>query len=355
MTNPAALFDRYGTLEVEEIVRTLDPAFKWLSSTFFGATKQFDTAAIEHDIVEGGQRIAPFVSPIVSGKPTRRLGSRTYQIRPAYIKLADVVTPTESFTRLPGEGYLGTLTPEQRFDRIVAEKIATHDEMIENRIEWMAAQGLFNGSITITDDDYPMSFVDFERDPNNTMTAAASWGTAAATPMSDIQTLALQINKSSRGAITNTLVLTGLTYDKLSSNQAFRDQLNKFLNLSPSTQNAGFETGPRSASRHAQFKGRLAGQYDIWTYDGYFENDVGVSVPFVPANQVLFVANEGANSGLEGRRYHGPIMDAEAQMRPMAKFVKAWPNREPSGLNVVTQSSVVLGIRRPNATGVLNV
>jgi len=35
--------------------------------------------------------------------------------------------------------------------------------------------------------------------------------------------------------------------------------------------------------------------------------------------------------------------------------VKAWPNREPSGLNVVTQSSVVLGVRRPNATGVMNV
>jgi len=345
--------DRYSTWEMDEIVASIDPPFRWLSDTFFSTTKQFDTEFIEHDIVESGRRVAPFVSPMQNGVPTRRLGHRTYQLKPAYIKLSDTVRPTDGFTRRAGEPYGGTLTPLERVDRIVAEQIATHFDMIGNRIEIMARDALFNGSITITSDNYPTSVVDFERNTNNDITVAVLWNAAGATPLADIQAHALTMNQTSRGAVVTDLIMAGALFDVLVANQTVRDLVNRDQNLSPAT--VGIEFGPRSGSRDAQWRGLLSGQYNLWTYDGYFEDDTGTSFALMPANKVLLVANQGPNSGMEGRRYNGAIIDMDAGILPQEVFVKARNLWDPSGVEVLTQSAPMVAMRRPNATGTMTV
>jgi hypothetical protein len=279
------------------------------------------------------------------------LGYRTFAMKPAYIKLSDTAFPTEAFTRMAGEEYGGDKTPMDRIDQITAEQIATHKEMIETRLEKMASEVLFDAKLTIVDDDYPEAIVDFERDVNNSITVGNAWGTAGATPEDDIQQLSLQINKSSRGAKVTDLIMSGNTADKLKSNQGIRDLVNRDFNLSPGT--TGFEFAKNRVDHDVTYIGRLAGKWDLWSYDGYFEDDTGQSVPFIPDDKVLFVANGGPNSGIMGHRYNGAILDLEAGLTPKEIFVKSQVSFDPSGVEVVTQTAPLIAMKRPNASGVL--
>lgn len=355
----APVIDRYTTWEMDALVQSIDPGFSFLHSTFFGTEVLFNTQTVEHDIVEGGQRVAPWVSPLAQGVATRRPGFRTYAMRPGYIKLSDTVRPQDGMTRLPGEPYGGSYDPATRVDLLVAKQIATHLSMIDNRLEIMARDALFDAKITITSTnggiDYPEATVDFERNPNNAATVGTAWNANGCTPLKDIQNHALTINQTSRGAVVNNLLMCGELFDLLTANDQFRALLSKLTNLSPGTQNAGFEVGPRSAERQAQFRGRLSNQYDIWTYDGYFEDDTGKATAIMDPDRVVFLANQGPNSGMEGRRMQGAIMDMDAGLRAQKTFIKARNVWDPSGVEVLTQSAPMLSMRRPNATGTLKV
>ena len=357
MVGTASSVDRYSTWEMDAMIAAIDPPFSFLKDTFFTTEKQFTTQVIEHDIKEHGRTVAPFVSPLSQGKPTRRSGYRTFQIRPAYIKLSDTVRPQDGMTRLAGEPYGGQFTVQQRIDALVAEQIATHMSMIDNRLEVMARDILINGKLTIITDNYPTAIVDFERNPNNTHTVGTTWDQTNATPLADIQAHALTINLNSRGAVVTDLVMAGSIFDLMARNQSVRDLLSKLLNLSPGT--SGIEVGPRSGSREAQFRGRLSGAYNLWTYDGYFENDTGLQVPLMPTNKVLFVCNGGINGsgpgGIGGKRLQGAIQDLDAQMQAKRVFIKAKNEWDPSGVTVLTQSAPMLAVDRPNCSGILQV
>lgn len=345
--------NRWTSWEQDGVVQSIDPKFSFLVPHFFGTVKQFTTEAIEWDIVEGGRRIAPFVSPWAMGKPTRSLGSRVYQIKPAYIKLLDGVFPADGFVRRPGEAYGGSMSPMERLDKATGEKTATHIEMVETRWEQMASDVLFNAQLVIVDDDYPRAVVDFERNANLTATVSTLWSNSSADPVGDITAMADKVNQYSRGAVVNELLMRSTVWDKMMGLSKVRDLVDRVKAISPGT--SALELGGRSAARQAQYRGKLAGQYDIWTYDGYYENDIGAQAAFVPAGKVLLTANQGENSGIEGRRYHGAIMDLDAKMSAVEVFTKYREQWNPSGREVLTQSAPLLGMRRPNASAVITV
>lgn len=339
---------RYNSWETDEMVRSVDPSFSFLADTFFPREKQFTTDFIEFDIVEHGRHLAPFVSPLTQGQPTRRKGYRTVQFKPAYIKMSFNVTPGDGFTRMAGEKYGGELTPRQRLDRAMASQIATHDDMIQNRLEWMAAQALVSGSIVVTGPDYPAQTVSFDRNSNLALTVGTAWSTVAtATPIDDIQTMALRINQYSRGGQADTIVMSGTAFSNATKNSQFRDLLDTVKNLSPGT--GGFETGPRN-TRNATLQGRLAGRFDLWTYDGYYEDDTGTSTLYVAANKVI-VADRAS---LEGTKMFGAILDMESLVA-QRHFVKTRTVWDPSAEELLSQSAPMVNMRRPNSVGVLTV
>lgn len=345
---PATEVNRYETWELDAMVESVDPMFSFLLDTFFPGERQFDGTMIEFDVVEHGRRIAPFVSPMVPGQPTRRPGFRTFQLKPAYLKMSFKVTPGDGFTRRPGEAYGGTMSVKERLDRAMAEQIIVHDEMITNRLEWMAASALINGAITISGPDYPAVTVNFGRDPNLAMTVGNAWGGGSATPLADIQTMALRINASSRGANADTVVMTGAAFDNAVKATAFKDLLNTQYNQSPGT--SGFELGPRN-TRAASYQGRLAGRFDVWTYDGYYEDDTGVATSFMTADKVIVAAR----GQVEGSKIFGAIQDLDNGIRPQRHFAKSRSVWDPSAEELLSQSAPVVNMRRPNTVGVLDV
>jgi Phage major capsid protein E len=322
---------RYETWELDAMVEQLERPNPWLLRTFFGRSKFFDTKQIEFDIVDRGRRMAPFVAPTVAGKPMVREGYRTRTLTPAYIKPTALVRPGEAFTRLPGEGaYGGVMTPKQRFDKIVAEYLALHEDMIDNRLEWMAAQTLVNGAITISGESYPTVTVDFGRDPSLhvTLTGGATWDQSTSAPLEDIENASLNVRQISKGAIVTDLVMSGSAWNLLKRNQEITDLIDirfrRDLNGATS-----IDGGPRTNLNEPVYVGTLQGRIDMWVYDSYYLDDNGASQPYIPANT------------------------AEIQAR--RSFSKSKVLFNPSGLELVTQSGPLLAPRRPNAMFVLTV
>lgn len=344
----------YATWEVDQMVQYIETQPGFLVRTFFPRMKSFQTEQIEFDIVDKGRRIAPFVSPLVQGRVMRDEGSRVMAFKPAYIKLADLIRPTDTFTRRPGETYGGSMTPQARLDRILADVIERHRLGIELRKEWMAAQALFTGTITVSGQDYPTSVVDFGRDPalSVTLTLGARWNQTTADPMKDIEDMATLVRRKSRGSIVTDLVMNGTTWGLLrnlfKADAVLTKLFNNEIRISPT---ATADLLPRNGNTEAELVGDLAGRFRLWVYDGFYNDENFAEQPFVPDNKVLFIAG----GGIEGTQYQGAILDLEANMEPREIFTKTKMQFDPSGLQVLTQSAPLVGPRRANASAVLTV
>jgi hypothetical protein len=344
---------RYETWELDTMVAQIERPNPWLLRTFFPGSKFFDTKQIEFDIVDRGRRLAPFVAPTVAGKPMTREGYRTRTLTPAYIKPTELVLPTQAFTRLPGEGaYGGVLTPKQRFDAIVAEQLNLHEEMIDNRLEWMAAQALVGGGITISGESYPEVHVDFGRNPNLAvqLTGGAKWDQATANPLSDIESASLNVRRISKGAVVTDLVMDGASWDLLKKNADIAELIDIRYRRDVNGTTA-IDGGPRTTLNEATYVGTLQGRIDLWVYDSYYQDDAGADQPYIPPYTVIGVAKHA----LQGTQYYGAIIDLEADIAARRSFTKSKVKFNPSGLELVTQSGPLVAPKRPNATFVLTV
>jgi hypothetical protein len=342
----------YQTYEVEEMVAQIEVQPPYLLDRYFGRVKSFDTETIEWDLVDRGRRIAPFVSPLTPGRVMRRPGSRVMQFKPAYIKLLKLIRPTDTFTRMPGEPYGGAMSPQARMDRILAETIQLHMEATDTRLEWMAAQSLMFGQITVSGEDYPTVVVNFGRDPALTVTLSggALWtAPTTADPITDFETIALLVRHKSRGSVVQDFIMNGVTWSLLRNIISTQDKVkNLYTTFQRVAPVSTFDLGPRRDVQ-AEYVGRISDRFNLIVYDGFYHDDNGVEQKLIPDNRVLAIA---AN-GIEGTRYHGAILDIEAQMQPRDFFVKTWLEKNPSGLQVLSQSAPLVAPRRPNASGVL--
>jgi hypothetical protein len=344
----------YTTWELDEVVRMVEVQQPFLLGRFFGRTKSFDTEQIEFDIVDRGRRIAPFVSPLVQGRVMRREGYRTVAFKPAYIKLTDLIRPTDTFTRTQGERPGGSMSPQARMDRLVAETYERHRVGIDIRKEWMCASALVNGSITVSGDSYPTVVVDLGRDPALTVALAggARWSQTTADPMADIESMASLIRRKSRGRVLTDLIMNGVTWGQLRNLLKTDLVLAKLLSTQVTfSTNMSFDVLPRQMQPEGELVGNIAGRFRVWVYDGFYNDDAGAEQKFIPDYKVVCVSA----SGVEGVQYQGAILDIDANLEPRDIFTKSKLHFDPSGLELLTQTAPLCVMRMPNASGVLTV
>lgn len=340
--------NRYATWEIDEMVKEQDAPSMFLTNMFFSRIKESDTAQIEFDIVRKGMPLAPFVAPTVQGKPMRKRGHATKTITPAYIKPKDTVTGTEPMARTAGEDYGGSKTPQQRYDEAIAECLQDHRDMIEMRLEWMAASILNTGTVTIVGEDYPEHLVDFGHDPalRQTLVGAATWDQATANPMKDIEDMALLIRQESKGARANKLVMDGEAWAVMREHPDLVD----LLNLDVANGDHKVDAGPRN-DIDGEKVGTLSGnRFELWVYDGYYDDESGVSQPFMKPNTVIM-----ASDAMDGTQYFGAIQDKDAGWKAQKIFSKTWDEEDPSGTNVLSQSAPILAPKRVNTWGTITV
>lgn len=333
--------DLFSTNTLRGIVEDLRVPQIGLAAAYFGATAQDDTEEIHFDVDNKPRRIAPFVSPLVAGKVVASRGFQTKTFKPAYIKDKRVFTPNRAVKRAMGERIGGGgLSPEQRMQILLVQDMTDQLEMLERRMEWMAAQVMYGGSVTVTGDQYPAAVVDFGRDAGNSVTLAGAsrWGQAGIKPLDDLQTWSDNMVKLTGVAMTE-VTMTVDAWKIFRADADVKTRLDRFRGNSSMQQDAHQKEG-------RVFQG-MVDQFAIYTYSGwYVDPATGTETPYLPAFTVIGAAGP---QYVEGVRQFGAILDHDV-LSAVDYFVKSWVEPDPSVRYLLMQSAPLLVPYRVNAT-----
>lgn len=325
----AAGYDTTTLLGVKELLPKFTPLFMQM---FFPTVATFPTEEVAFDKIKKDRRLAPFVSPLVSGRPRREQGGILTTLAPAYIKETDVVRPTRLLKRRLGEGLNGTMNAAQRHDAVVADILVEQEENIVSREEWMAVQAVLYGKVIIKGPDYPAQEVDYGRSADNqiVLAGAAKWDTVDVDtydPTEDIEDWASATTGSAG------ILLMGKGAWRLFSR--FKAVKDKLETRRGST--SQLELGPQ-LEKEVMRKG-FFGEYEILVYTGKYTDEEGTTVTFMPEFGMLI-----APASADNVMAYGGIQDAKANANGIAeatRYPSNWFTDNPSVEWLQTQAAPV--------------
>lgn len=323
------------------IISRLLPYDAFLLNLMFPEVVTFETGSIAFDRIFQDHTLAPFVSPLVAGKANTQEGAVQKTFKPAYVKPKDVLDPSRVLKRRPGEAIGGALTAGARRDAIVVDILDGQRQRIINRMEWMAAQLLRTGQITVSGESYKTAVVDFGRATNHTVTLTdtARWGESAEDPVADLEDWMDRLD-----APCTHIVMGNGAFSKFTKNADVKELIN-----SRRGSDTTLEMAP--AAMKASYKGRLGGAGpEIWVYSGFYIDEAGAKQKYVADNQVILVSQ-----GATGVRAHGAILDKAAGYQALEFFPKVWDENDPSVEYCMTQSAPLPVLPLINSTLCANV
>ncbi len=306
------------------------PARRFLTSTFFGEVVH-DTPAFQIDIFKGSRRLSPFVHPKMAGKVVDREKFRTFEFRPPYLKPKRETNVDHILARQPGETvYVGPggNSPAERAAVQLGKDMAELDEMNLRRIEAMAAEALTLGQVTVKGDgvDTVVNF-DFDATHTPTLTGADLWTASTSDPLGDFTDWVSLIGKDSGLTATDAILGAGAAAALL-NNVNFKSQLD-IRNLEIGAIN------PRDLGEGVRYLGRITAiGLDLWTYDEWYVNDAGNTVPMIPTNRVVVLSRN-----MRADVHYGVIQDLDAGNFAARAFVKSWTEEDPSARFLLVQSA----------------
>lgn len=337
---------------LNKAVEVLERPTTFFLNRFFTEIQDPQSKKITVDIRRRRNKIAPFVSPCVEGVPIAALGFESISLDPAYIRLKDAPSQCSTHKRRFGERPDAQMSSAQRLNEDTMDVLNQHEEAIQQRLEWMAAQALVSGSYLVESDHHPSYQVDFRRSPNNTVTIATPWATAgvvdaAATPLQDIETLSEAVYKGTQLTMTD-IIMRSSVWRILSKHQDFNDQYERYHGVDSSKLP---NLHPQAAAT-VQFKGML-GDFNIWVYNGSYDLD-GVDTPLIPEGMVIGVAA----GGLQGFVGHGEIQNDKATSAGLAtrtRFVDQFFDDNVGKLFAQTEAAPLVVPGNPDAVAVMTV
>lgn len=319
------------------------PSTYWLSLCF-GTTVNFDDEFVDFEKLVGNRKLAPFVAPMSQGRPIYELGSEVTRFKPAYIKPKDPVSPARVIRRQPGELLPSALPndPMRRRNVLIADILRTHRSAIERRWEWMAAQAVIGGKVTIEGDDYPTRVVDFKRAAGHTITlgAGARWGDAGVSILGNITTWRSLVFNARYGGPTNRLTVGVDAWEVMRKDDEIKAQLDTQMRGTQAVLNTGIRSG-----ENVEYVGNLSQNLQLWVYNDFYEASDGTSTPFMSSKDVVLT---GPN--VNGVRAFGAILDVGAQYRPLPIYPKNWAENDPPVEFVMSQSAPLMVPVNPNNT-----
>jgi hypothetical protein len=340
--------DIFDTNVLIKVVPTLLLSQNWLLDKFFPSIYSSDSEFVSIDVDIGKRRMSPFVSPLVAGKLVEQRTYQTNTFKPAYIKDKRAPDLRKPVRRQIGERIGGELTGEERMMANLQFEMADQIDMLNRRLEWMAAQVLQAGSVTIAGDGFPTVSINFNRDPSLTITliGADDWNAVAttATPAFDIEEWCNQVLLLS-GAVITDLVFSPSAWQFFLADPRVRDAV--VLDTSRARElnkmGAQVELGVR-VQKGAIYKGNWGG-FDCWIYNDWYLDDTGlVQQRMLPDGGVL-----GCGPDLMGTRAFGQIMDPDFNYGPLPFAPKTWVEKDPAQRLILMQSSPIVIPARVNA------
>lgn len=333
--------DIYSTSVLVGVVRSLQGVPQFLLDRYFPVEQTETSEEIHFDIENSRRRIAPFVSPLVEGQIVASLGYETAVFTPAYIKDKRVVDMNRPFRRSAGEAFGGDMSPYERLRAHVAREMADQRNMIDRRLEVMAAETLTTGKVLIQGEKYPPVSVDFKRLTSHTVTASPLWSdTTNSKPLDDLaawSAIALQ----DTGVNTLDVIMSTNVWKVFRANKQVTDRLDLYRPVNaPPTLRAG-----NLQEEGGVYMGNVDG-FNIFQYAGwYVDPKDNVEKTIWPSNKVVL-----ASPQLQGVRAFGAIKDERAGLQAMPYYPKSWIQEDPSVRYLLMQSAPLLVPYRVNAT-----
>jgi len=333
--------DIFSTDTMNAVVASLLGQSNFLVDRYFPNSQTSTTEEIHFDVLLGKRRVAPFVSPLVEGQIVEHQGFQTNTFKPAYVKDKRVFDSNRPFFRSPGEPIGGNLSPMDRQRSLIARDMTDQLNMLNRRLEVMAGEVLATGKETIKGDKYPAVIVDFGRTAGQTnVIPAVLWSNAAALPLDDLDTWAMQVLQAT-GAMLTDVLMTVDVWRLFRANTQVKNELTLFrtLNQMPTL------TPGTPLVEGGTYMGSING-YNIWVYSSWYVDPAdSVEKPIIPAGTVILTS-----PALEGVRAYGAIRDEEAGLQALPYFVKSWIEPDPAVRFVMMQSAPLMVPYRPNAS-----
>jgi hypothetical protein len=340
--------DIFDTNVLVQVVPNLLTSQNWLLDNFFPNIVTADSEFVSIDVDVGKRRMSPFVSPLVEGRLVEQRQYQTNTFKPAYIKDKRAPDLRKPVRRQIGERIGGELTGAERMQANLVFEMADQVDMLNRRLEWMAAQALQFGSVTISGDGYPTQVVNFNRDPSLTvaLTGTAKWdsGNVAATPGNNINDWATQILLLS-GSVATDIIFSPTAFNYFKVDPTVRDAIvldtNRFNGGNGMT--ASVNLGAQ-VKKGAIYKGNW-GDFRLWIYNDWYVDDNNVQQRMLPDGGVVLTSAE-----LMGTRAFGQILDPDFAYGPLPYAPKSWVEKDPAQRILLMQSSPIVIPSRVNAS-----
>lgn len=339
----------YDTNVLVQVVPNLMTSQNWLLDKFFPNVVTYETEEVSIDVDIGLRRMAPFVSPLVEGKLVEQRKYQTNTFKPAYIKDKRAPDLRKPIRRQIGERIGGEYTAAEREMLNLQFEMADQIDMINRRLEWMAASALATGTVTVAGEGYETKVVDFGRSSDLTIALSGSdkWplsvpsGQSNTQPSDDIEEWQTRFLKES-GAVPTDLIFTNKSWRAFRLDTTIKDNAITFPALSPfgNQINAGAQI-----QKGAVYKGRW-GNFDLWLYNDWFIDPLdNIEKPMIADGAVVMSAAE-----LMGTRAFGVILDPAFAYGPLAYAPKTWVKEDPAQRLLMMQSAPLVIPSRVNAS-----
>ncbi|MGE7113242.1 major capsid protein [Lysinibacillus sp. NPDC047702] len=299
----------YKTYTLLQAIVSMPKTHTFLRDTFFPKNETFVTEEVLIDYKKGKRRMAPFVAPRVGGITIKRDGYKTERLKAPRLAPQRAMTIDDVSTRMVGENIFSNKTPAQRQNELLATDLQELGESIDRREEFMAAQVLFTGKVDLAGyaDDKLTEKVDQELDYDFTQKETLSgddlWSNSNSNPYNYLAAGRKQIIKES--GVSPDVVIMGEKAAEVFVNHPKIKELFDKLNI-----NLGL-IQPTLKNEALTFIGKLPGLgLEIYTYDEYYEDEVGELQPMVPVNDILIAKTAqgaiayGAITQLEDKRFN---------------------------------------------------
>lgn len=296
----------------------------FLRDTFY-TPELHSTKVVDIAVQAGKRRLAPFVNPKHSSKMVERVGVRADTYEPPLMAM-NMQTTAEEMLENSGSIFYANSAMQNPAVRAAAQLNADMlelDGMISRREEWMCAQALFTGAVSIVGEGVNDT-VDFQQPASHkiTLSGADLWNTTTANIEGVLNTWKRLISKDSGLTATDVILGSGAA-DAVLKNDLILKQLESagqnIVNLMPDTE--GMPEGvtyigflPRSGLR-------------LWAYDEWYIDDSGTEQEMVPANKVCVLSRQ-ANFKLHYRAIPAEIpvvssrwVDTEVKKNPYRRLL----------------------------------
>lgn len=329
----------YDTATLAMVMREMEPPTNyWLG--FFGSEIQFDDEYIDFSQITENRKMAPLVVPTAQGKPIYSAAEKVQRVKPAYVKPKDPVSATRVIRRVAGFGELApntaAMSPSARYNAIIGDILRQHREAIERRWEWLAAQAVIYGKVTLESDDYPRTVVDFERAAGHdiTKTTGTFWGDPGVSIMRDIEGWKKTVRQAKFGGATNRLTVGTEAWELMRAD----DEIRELLKLDFRAYNSGLDLNLGvMEGLEIERVGKINGTTEIVVYSDYYQDPDGSVVPFMNPRDVVLTG-----PSVRGVRCFGAIQDKKAGWQPTPIFSKMWDEEDPSATFVMSQSAPLM-------------